>query len=157
MIGPMERSDKEGIMDILKRTTLFTPEEIAVAEEVIDAYLDRPGQRDYEIVVFRNGNGAAQGYAAFGPTPLTEGTFDLYWIAVAPERQGSGIGRKLMAFVEDGLRRRGARLLLIETSSQPRYEPTRNFYLALGYKEAARIAGFYRPGDDRVTFAKYFG
>jgi GNAT superfamily N-acetyltransferase len=157
MIRPMTASDKQRVLDLLTSTGLFTPAEVAVAEEVIDAYLARPEGGDYEVVVFQNGEAGPAGYAAFGPTPLTRGTYDLYWIAVAPERQGSGVGRKLMAFVEDSLRRRGARLLLIETSSQLRYEPTRGFYLALGYREAARIAGFYTPGDDRVTYAKYFG
>lgn len=157
MIRTMARSDKEGVMDILKRTSLFTPREVAVAEEVIDAYLDRPESGDYELVVFQNGDGRAAGYAAFGPTPLTSGTYDLYWIAVAPERRGAGVGRLLMAHVEEKLRDKGARLLLVETSSQTGYEPTRDFYLALGYREAARIAGFYKPGDDRVTYVKYFG
>lgn len=157
MIRPMDKSDKENVMNILHRTAMFTPTEIVVAEEVIDAYLDTPGRQDYELVVCQNGEAGLAGYAAFGPTPLTVGTYDLYWIAVEPARQGSGVGRSLMAHVEDRLRKRGARLLLVETSSQPRYEPTRKFYLGLGYKEAARIAGFYNPGDDRVTFAKYFG
>ncbi|MBN2198308.1 MAG: GNAT family N-acetyltransferase [Candidatus Aminicenantes bacterium] len=157
MIRPMVRDDKEGVMNIVRRTALFTPQEAAVAEEVIDAFLDRPEAGDYEAVVFQNGERGPAGYAVFGPTPLTEGTYDLYWIAVAPERRSSGIGRRLMAFVEERLRGKGARMLLVETSSQPRYKPTRGFYLALGYKEAARIAGFYKPGDDRVTYAKYFG
>lgn len=157
MMRIMERSDKEGVMGILDRTAMFTPQEIAVAEEVMDAFLDRPEQQDYEVVVCQEGERGLAGYVAFGPTPLTEGTYDLYWIAVAPERQGAGVGRRLMAWVEDRLRGNGARLLLIETSSQPRYEPTRRFYLGLGYREAARIAGFYKPGDDRVIYAKYFG
>jgi ribosomal protein S18 acetylase RimI-like enzyme len=97
------------------------------------------------------------GYAAYGPTPLTQGTYDLYWIAVSPDRQGSGLGRHLMDWVESRLQESGGRLLLIETSSQTRYDPTRRFYLRLGYREAARIADFYRPGDDRVTYAKYLG
>ena len=157
MIRSLERSDKAGVMSILERTAMFTPGEIAVAEEVMDACLDRPEQNDYEAVVFEDGERSLAGYAAFGPTPLTEGTYDLYWIAVAPERQGAGVGRRLMEWVEDRLRQSGGRLLLIETSSQSRYEPTRRFYLGLGYREAARIAGFYKPGDDRVIYAKYFG
>jgi ribosomal protein S18 acetylase RimI-like enzyme len=47
-----------------------------------------------------------------------------------------------------------ARLLLIETSSQPRYEPTRGFYERHGYREVARVPEFYAVGDDRVIFAK---
>ncbi len=157
MIRNMERSDKMDVLDILRRTAMFTPQEIHVAEEVMDDFLDKPEQKDYEVVVCQDEERGLVGYAAFGPTPLTRGTYDLYWIAVAPEQQGTGVGRGLMSWVEDRLRGGGARLLLIETSSQPRYEPTRRFYLGLGYTEAARIADFYRPGDDRVIYAKYFG
>jgi ribosomal protein S18 acetylase RimI-like enzyme len=135
---------------------MFTPEEVQVAAEVMDDALDRPEQEDYSLAVWEEG-GQVTGYAAYGPTPLTQGTYDLYWIAVSPDRQGSGLGRRLMDWVESRLRESGGRLLLIETSSQPRYEPTRRFYLGLGYREAARIADFYGPGDDRVTYAKYFG
>lgn len=156
MVRPMARSDKEAVMDILRQTSMFTPPELAAAEEVIDDYLDHPERKEYFLAVWEEGRRLA-GYVAYGPTPLTEGTYDLYWIAVSPGRQGSGLGRRLMDWVEGRLRESGGRLLLIETSSQPSYEPTRRFYLRLGYKEAARIADFYRPGDDRVTYAKYFG
>jgi len=156
MVRPMVRSDKEAVMDILRQTAMFTPEEVRVAAEVMDAALDGPDQEDYSLAVWEEG-GRVAGYVAYGPTPLTQGTYDLYWIAVSPDRQSSGLGRRLMAWVEDRLREAGGRLLLIETSSQPRYEPTRRFYLGLGYREAARIADFYSPGDDRVTYAKHLG
>jgi len=156
MVRPMVRSDREAVMNILRQTAMFTPEEVQVAAEVMDDALDRPEQEDYSLAVWEEG-GRVTGYAAYGPTPLTQGTYDLYWIAVSPDRQGSGLGRRLMDWVESRLRESGGRLLLIETSSQPRYEPTRRFYLGLGYREAARIADFYGPGDDRVTYAKYFG
>jgi ribosomal protein S18 acetylase RimI-like enzyme len=156
MVRPMVRSDREAVMNILRQTAMFTPEEIGVAAEVMDAALDRPEQKDYFLVVWEE-DGRVAGYAAYGPTPLTQGTYDLYWIAVSPDRQGSGLGRHLMDWVESRLQESGGRLLLIETSSQTRYDPTRRFYLRLGYREAARIADFYRPGDDRVTYAKYLG
>jgi hypothetical protein len=46
-------------------------------------------------------------------------------------------------------------VILIETSSQPKYEKTRLFYTRLDYKEVARIPDFYRKGDDRITYVKY--
>jgi hypothetical protein len=44
--------------------------------------------------------------------------------------------------------------VVIETSSQPLYAPTRAFYVRRGYKEVARVQDFYADGDDRVIFAK---
>src|SRR5205085_12524048 len=55
-------------------------------------------------------------YACFGPTPATDRTFDLYWIAVHPDAQRSGAGAALMDDVERQLEAR-ARMIVIETSS----------------------------------------
>jgi hypothetical protein len=44
--------------------------------------------------------------------------------------------------------------MLIETSSLPRYEPTRRFYLKHGYEPAAVLRDFYADGDDPVVFGK---
>lgn len=33
---------------------------------------------------------------------------------------------------------------------------TRQFYIDLGYKGVARVPEFFRAGDDRVIYAKYF-
>jgi ribosomal protein S18 acetylase RimI-like enzyme len=94
------------------------------------------------------------GYACYGPTPSADGTFDLYWIAVHPAAQGAGAGGRLLREVERRVRIRGGRLLIVETSSRPPYARTRRFYDACGYREAARVADFYAPADDRVILAK---
>jgi hypothetical protein len=52
--------------------------------------------------------------------------------------------------MEDRLRARGGRLVLVETSSRPDYDRTRTFYARLGYTESARIRDFYAPADDRI-------
>jgi ribosomal protein S18 acetylase RimI-like enzyme len=49
-----------------------------------------------------------------------------------------------------------ARLLIIETSSLPRYEAARQLYCRHHYREVARIPDFYADGDDRVIYAKRF-
>ncbi len=41
----------------------------------------------------------------YGPTPLTLGTFDLYWMAVDPKAQGHGIGKALVRWLEEHVRR----------------------------------------------------
>ena len=154
MIRPMKSSDRPAVLDLIKATGFFRPDEIAVAEELIDIYLDRPDQKDYGIVVVEDGQGAVAGYMTYGPTPLTLGTFDLYWMAVDPKAQGRGVGKALVLWLEDHVRREGGRLIVIETSSTEKYEPTRRFYLGLSYTETARIPEFYGPGDGRVIYTK---
>ena len=44
----------------------------------------------------------------------------------------------------------------VETAGRPDYAPTRAFYEARGYRAVGLIPDFYAPGDDQVTFVKYF-
>ena len=151
----MMREDRRTVLDIVQTTELFTPDEITVAAELIDVYLDQPQQRDYRLVVAENEARRVVGYLSYGPTPLTEGTYDLYWMAVASGEQGRGHGRELVNWLEEEVRAAGGRMILIETSSQPKYEKTRRFYTGLNYQEVSRIPDFYRRGDDRITYVKY--
>ena len=75
-------------------------------------------------------------------------------MAVSPEAQGRGHGKALVRWLERRIAELGGRLIVIETSSTPHYEPTRKFYLGLGYRETARIPDFYQSGDDRVIYTK---
>jgi ribosomal protein S18 acetylase RimI-like enzyme len=151
----MMREDRRTVLDIIQTTEMFTPDEITVAAELIDVYLDQPQQRDYRLVVAENEARRVVGYLSYGPTPLTEGTYDLYWMAVASGEQGRGHGRELVNWLEEEVRAAGGRMILIETSSQPKYEKTRRFYTGLNYQEVSRIPDFYRRGDDRITYVKY--
>lgn len=152
-IRPMTIKDKLSIMQILKTTPEFKPTEITVAEEVIDSYLKDPPGSGYHIFVAAIDSSIA-GYICYGPTPMTEGTWDLYWLAVTPELQGRGIGKVLIAFAEGKIRQAGGRLAIVETSSIPEYERTRSFYYSRGYELVCQIADFYLPGDDKLIFLK---
>jgi ribosomal protein S18 acetylase RimI-like enzyme len=157
MIRPMTRADRPTVLALIEETGFFRPDEIQVAEELIDVYLDEPSQGDYGVVVVTDERGAVAGYMTYGPTPLTLGTFDLYWMAVDPKTQGRGYGRALVEWLERSVCQAGGRLLVIETSSTAKYEPTRRFYVGLKYSEVARIPDFYGPGDDRVIYTKRLG
>ena len=157
MIRPMRPQDKAPVLDLIRATGMFLPGEVVVAEELIDIYLDVPEQNDYQIVVADDeGREGVAGYLTWGPTPMAEDAYDLYWMAVAPAEQGKGRGKELVRWLEAEVRKLNGRMIIIETSSQPKYHPTRQFYIGLGYKEVARIPDFYKPGDDRVIYAKYF-
>lgn len=135
---------------------VFREAEIPVALEVFDAAtgIGRAADPDYETAGVEI-DGALSGWACWGPTPGTEGTFDLYWIVVDAGRHGSGVGSQLM----DEMHRRiagRARLVLIETSGRADYATTRAFYARHGYHLVSTIPDFYAPGDDRVTYARSF-
>jgi ribosomal protein S18 acetylase RimI-like enzyme len=148
-IAPLTPSHRDQIEAILRATGVFSEQEIAVGLELFDAGTED----DYEFLGAFHADRLI-GYACFGPTPSTEGTYDLYWIAVDPKSQGMGAGRALMDAVERLLMERNARLVVVETSSKPSYEPTRRFYERLGYAIAARLRNFYAPGDDRLVLTK---
>lgn len=153
-IRPLQREDREPIERLLRATDVFSEEEISVAIELIGIYLDDPQQKDYELYSFVDETQTVTGYVCIGPTPSTEGTFDLYWIAVDPSEHGRGVGSSLLRFVEDHLRAKGGRLLIAETSSTSKYEKTRAFYERKGFIQEARIKEYYRPGDDLIIYGK---
>ncbi len=149
------KSDLLPLRQILVATEVFTESEVACAMDLLETVLNDSQQRDYQVLV-ADLEGVVGGYVLFGPVPLTEGGYDLYWIAVDPDLHGKGVGRQLMKEVERRLRLAGARLLCLETSSQGHYARTRKFYQQAGYQEESRIRDFYRPGDDRITYVKRF-
>ena len=153
-IRKMIAQDRDVIFDIISKTDMFTQAEIDVAMELIDIFLTKKEQQDYHIYVAENKGKEVVGYVCYGPTPATEGTFDLYWIAVSPTMQGKGIGKELLSFTENYVLRQKGRLIIIETSSQPKYQPTLQFYIKNKYVIEARIKDFYRRGDDRLIFVK---
>jgi len=153
-LRPMTAKDKPAVMALLRATSEFEAAEIPVAEEVLDIYLDCPG-RDYCTTVAVV-DAEVVGYMVYGQTPLTESTWDFYWMAVDREKRGMGIGAALLKEAEDHARKAGGKLVLIETSSKPNYLNTRRFYLKRGYKRVSRIVDFYAPGDHRLIFEKRF-
>jgi ribosomal protein S18 acetylase RimI-like enzyme len=154
-IRATREEDKEPIRDLLGRSGDFRADEIETAIELIDHFLHREGQEDYDVYSALDEHGKVAGYVCIGPTPLTHGTFDLYWIAVDPTGLRHGVGSRLLRHAEAIVQARKGRLMVAETSSQPSYEKARTFYLKNGYREVARIKDYYMPGDDLLIFGKY--
>jgi ribosomal protein S18 acetylase RimI-like enzyme len=152
----MAAADRPAVAEIVARVGNFNPGEIGVALELIDIYLRDEDQKDYRIEVAENEECRVCGYVCWGATPLTKGTYDLYWIATHPDVQGSGYGQALMEFVERRVDEERGRLLVLETSSKESYGNTVRFYRRFGYEEASRIRDFYDAGDDKITFVKRF-
>lgn len=145
--------DAARIRALAAATGMFSPAEIDIAGELVDERMARGPASGYEFIIAER-DGEIAGYACYGATAGARGTFDLYWIAVAPEMQRGGLGREILARAENAVREAGGERLVAETSGSERYAPTRAFYRRNGFRKAADIPDFYGAGDNKVIYVK---
>lgn len=155
-IRPVEEKDWKILKNIVHAQDHFRQAEIRVALEIISFVLKQQSEEDYIIRVVEREDYEILGYICYGKAPLTDAVYDLYWIIVHPAYQNQGAGSLLLDYAQRDLKRRQARLLLIETSSLPAYAKPRAFYSKHGFQEIARIKDYYEKGDDKIIFGKFF-
>src|SRR3990170_5361757 len=107
--------DRGRIECILAEVKIFSSEEIKVALELIDSCLSE--STDYIIKVATDENDTVLGYICYGKIPLRDAVWDIYWVVISDEFQGKGIAKKLLTFMEDDLKAKSARAVMVETSS----------------------------------------
>jgi ribosomal protein S18 acetylase RimI-like enzyme len=152
-ISAARAEEADQIVRVARDAQVFTTEEVDTVRELLDDYLATSGAGQYRYLACRL-DGQVVGFACYGPRSLTRGTFDLFWIVTSPSAQRRGVGSALIARVEQNVRARGGRLLIVETSDLPDYEPARSFYDSHGYRREAFIADFYDVGDGLVLYSK---
>jgi ribosomal protein S18 acetylase RimI-like enzyme len=156
MITTATESDGLQIQEITARAGVFNQDEVDCVAEIWQEYLTLGTEVcGYNFLVERDGEHIL-GFACYGPRDLTNGVFDLYWIAVDPNARRSGIGRALLIASEAAVRAVGGRMLIAETSGTAHYGSTRKFYEGMGYIQEATIKDFYIEGDDLAIFIKRF-
>jgi ribosomal protein S18 acetylase RimI-like enzyme len=153
MIRPTTAADTPHLLKLTEGTGVFKPHEIDALNEVLSDYHATNHAQGHVAVTYER-DGQVLGYAYYAPAAMTDRTWYLYWIAVTRSTQARGIGGTLLRHAENDIRHRGGRVLFIETSSLPHYEPTRKFYLKHGYETAATLGDYYSDGDDMVVFRK---
>jgi ribosomal protein S18 acetylase RimI-like enzyme len=153
MLRPAAAADTDALVALTAGTGFFKQLELEALREVLDDFHAANADLGHRCFVWDEG-GVPYGYVYHAPAPMTDRTWYLYWIAVAADRQGDGLGGELLAFVERDVAEQGGRLLLIETSSTPHYESTRRFYRKYRYDQPATIPDFYADGDGMVVFSK---
>lgn len=158
MVRPPAPADTPALVEIARGTGVFRPAELVALREVLDDYHACDEALGHRALVQTGGppGDDPAGFVYFAPSAMSERGWYLWWIAVDRQRQGQGLGSRLLLDAEAAVRESGARLLLIETSGLPRYAPTRGFYQAHGYQVAAIIPDFYADADDQVVFVKRF-
>jgi D-alanine-D-alanine ligase len=155
MISIAQEQDGKSIQAITANTSVFSLEEVECVKELWDEYRLYGAQASGYYFVVESEAGHIRGYACYGPQSLTDGTFNLYWIAIDPECRREGVGRMLLDWVEKDIHRMGGRLIVVETSGMEKYIPTRRFYQATNYLLEATLKDFYSDGDDLVIFTKH--
>ena len=153
MIRPIQPSDTPALVEMTCGTDAFKPIEIEALQEVLDDYHATNAAAGHRAVAIDAG-GCVVGFAYFAESAMTDRTWSLWWIVVERAMQARGFGGELLQYVESVVKSLAGRQLLIETSSLPKYQPTRQFYLKYGYAQAAVVKDFYADGDDLVYFAK---
>lgn len=154
-IRPVAAADVPALEAVVDRTGLFPSELLG---GMLAGYLAGQAGDELWLTVDDGARDAAPVAVAYAaPERMTAGTWNLYLIAVRPDRQGRGVGARLVRHVESALAARAARVLLVETSGLPAFAGTRAFYRANGYVEEARIREFYAAGEDKVVFWKALG
>lgn len=148
-IRKVQINDLTGLKEVLDSSELFASEYL---DDMISDYFNNSDSDDIWFTYIDNDRPIAIGYCA--PEKLTNGTYNLYAIAVRKELQGQGIGKKMMNFIEKLLSDSGKRILIVETSSLDQYALTREFYDKLGYRREAVIKDFWNDGEDKVIFWK---
>ena len=144
----MTRDDLPKVKEVINSTGLFRGE---MLDGMTGEALDSESNTERWLVMEEE---YLIGVVYFAPERMTEGTWNLYLIAVHADRQGMHNGSKLIAHVEATLAKEGHRILLVETSGNPEFEQTRQFYRNNGYTEEARIREFYTTGEDKIVFWK---
>lgn len=145
-----EPADPGKISALVTATGVFSEEEARVAGELATTTLN--GSETYRFMFAERPGGALKGFTCFDRIPLSEVSFDLYWIAVGAEEQGTGLARELLRRTAAFAKSKRGLWLFAETSSRDPYARARAFYLSAGFEEAARFDDFYAAGDAKIIF-----
>jgi len=149
-IRPVVPEDLPDLKVVIKANDLF-PEDM-LDDLTLDYF---QGKNKSELwFTYEDKKSIAIAYCA--PEKMTEGTWNLYLIAVHPNYQRHGIGTAILSYIEQKLALQGERVLLVETSDLESFEGTRAFYRKRGYEQEARIREFYQAGEDKIIFRKSF-
>ena len=150
-IRPIEPEDISALKTVIDANDLFPPD---MLDEMTADYFQNENNNEFW---FTYEDDKPVGIAYCAPEKMTEGTWNLYLIAliaVHPDYKGKGYGTAMVHHVEQVLAEKGERLLLVETSGLKSFAPTRSFYRKCGYEEEARIREFYDAEEDKIVFRK---
>jgi len=147
-------ADRPAMEKILASSGFFYDFEIEVALSLVDETLEKGEEKSGYYWVRLLEEGKVIGFSNFGLNPSSVHSFDLYWLAVLEEYRKQRYGSLILHEAEKRIKSLGGKIVWIETSGRPLYEPTRHFYLKNGYELVATLRDFYGPGDSKLVYRK---
>jgi len=153
-IRPTTPEDTATLVTLVKGTGVFKAAEVETLDTVLAEYHAANRAAGHRCATGER-DGRVIGLVYYAPAAMTDRAWHLWWIAVEKSLQARGRGGELLRHAEDEIRRARGRVLFIETSRLPHYEPTRRFYLKHGYTAAATVPDFYADGDGMALFTKH--
>ena len=148
-IRPVTTADVDELKIVLDSCELFPPEYL---DEMISDYFNNAETEDIWFTFLIDEKPIAIGYCI--PEKLTEGTYNLLAIGVSQNAQRKGVASAMMEYIEQQLKQKKGRLLLVETSSDEAQIAARKLYQKIGYKQVAVIDDFWKDGEDKIVFLK---
>ncbi|MDA3904941.1 MAG: GNAT family N-acetyltransferase [Bacteroidales bacterium] len=148
-IRAVTTSDIDGLKKVIDSSGLFPSEYLDV---MISDYFNNVDTQDIWFTYSDNNQPVAIGYCV--PEKLTDGTYNLLAIGVSQDSQRNGVASEMMKYIEQLLKNKDGRILIVETSSDDAQIGARNFYKKIGYTQAAVIKDFWKDGEDKIVFWK---
>lgn len=148
-IHAIKSDDIEGLKTVCDSSGLFPSEYL---DEMIFDYFNNPETQDIWFTYIDNNRPVAIGYCV--PEKFTDGTYNLLAIGVSQDTQRKGIAREMMNYIEQLIKQKGGRILIVETSTDNAQIAARAFYKNIGYTQEAVIRDFWKDGEDKIVFWK---
>ena len=142
-------SDLDSLKIVLDSCGLFPSEYL---DDMISDYFHNLDTNEIWFTYVENDSPISIGYCI--PEKLTSGTYNILAIGVSENHQRKGVAVEMMNFIEQKLKTIGARVLIIETSSDDAQIGARNLYQKLGYNQEAVIRDFWNEGEDKIVYWK---
>jgi GNAT superfamily N-acetyltransferase len=149
MIRPTIAAETPDVVRLAEESGAFTAQEVQDLRERLDAYPERHASDNHQALTAEQA-GRPAGLAYYAPVAMTDRTWSIYWLVPGTP----AVGAELLRHAEDDARRRGARLLVAETSSRSSQEAVHRLYTAHGYEAGAVLPDFYADGEDQVLYRK---
>jgi ribosomal protein S18 acetylase RimI-like enzyme len=149
IIRAVIQGDIDGLKKVVDSSELFPSEYL---DEMISDYLNNTDTQDIWFAYFDEKTPTAVGYCV--PEKFTTGTYNLLAIGVSEDSQRNGVATEMMQYIEELLKTKDGRILIVETSSDDAQIGARKFYQKIGYTQMAVIKDFWNDGEDKIIFWK---
>jgi ribosomal protein S18 acetylase RimI-like enzyme len=149
-------NDPEKIRKLTMSSGFFYDDEADYVKKLaLENLTERSGDGEHNFLLMEEGKDL-RGYACYGLATNTTDRYFLHFLAVENKQRGKGYGKKLLSKTEEVIKEMGGKRLYIETCSNDKFYPTRQFYIKCNYNEEITLEDYYIEGESKVVYLKKF-